>query len=118
MTNSERFVQAHKNTRNAVQENPSLNYRVQFGLELSQLYSKKEMNNYLQEHRNNQIKKLKVKFDSLNFTSIAVSTHKDADIVLNYHTDLQIDFEGTLKDYDENGKIEEAINNIYNSIKG
>jgi hypothetical protein len=39
MTNSERFVQAHKNTRKAVKENSNLNYRVQFGLELSALYS-------------------------------------------------------------------------------
>jgi len=39
MTNSERFVQAHKNTREAVSENSELNYRVQFGLELSLLYS-------------------------------------------------------------------------------
>lgn len=44
MTNSERFVQAHKNTRKAVQENSSLNYRIQFGLELAELYSKKDMN--------------------------------------------------------------------------
>jgi len=35
MTNSERFVQAHKNTRKALQENTNLNYRVQFDLELA-----------------------------------------------------------------------------------
>jgi len=39
MTNSERFVQAHKNTRDAVAENTSLNYRVQFGFELAGLHS-------------------------------------------------------------------------------
>ena len=43
MTNSERFVQAHRLTKIALTEDSTLNYRVQFGLELSQLYSKKEI---------------------------------------------------------------------------
>lgn len=43
MTNSERFIKAHKNTREAVKENSNLNYRVQFGFELSSLYSNKEI---------------------------------------------------------------------------
>lgn len=45
MTNSMRFRQAHKLTKEALVENKSLNYRVQFGLNLKSLYSKKEMEN-------------------------------------------------------------------------
>ena len=43
MTKSQMFRTAHRNTREAIKEDSTLNYRVQFGLELSQLYSKKEM---------------------------------------------------------------------------
>jgi hypothetical protein len=100
MTNSERFVQAHKNTRKAVQENSSLNYRVQFGLELAELYSKKE-----------------ISFDEkLDYVNKSNKVNMGDDKYLEANWTIE-DLEDLYKDgsiyADEMIKLEEAVDYLY-----
>jgi len=99
MTNSERFVQAHRLTKIALTENSNLNYRVQFGLELSQLYSKKITFDEKLDYINKS-----------NKVNMGDDKYLEANWTIEDLEDLYKD--GSIYD-DEMKKLTEAVNYLY-----
>ena len=71
MTKSNLFVQAHKMTMEDMKLYTNLNYRVQFGMNLKALYSKKEMVEYAGKGSEKQVKWAKDILEKANIEKIA-----------------------------------------------